>query len=529
MKKIGLILLFVFITVSLISCGIIGLEPPPEDEGDELTVEYVYQLAAENGYEGTLEDFIDEFKGEAGEAGADGIDGIGIESVTVNQSGHLIIKYTNSKIYDAGLVIFTPDYDKITPSIGENGNWYIGGEDTGVPSNAGEGSEWYTGTALPLEELGFDGDFYISTSTLNVYYKDGTWGLVGSVSGSLGGTSGEMSQAAISRALLSSVSIFCQVTSTEYQTGSGVIYKLDKSAGDAYIITNHHVVYNENSGSIFNNSSMFVYLYGMEHDQYAIPAKYVGGSRSYDIAILKVSGSDVIKNSNARSAVVADSDNVSVLDSVVAVGNPLSQGISATRGAVNVESEYVDNGSYSPMRVMRVDAPVNQGNSGGGLFNTNGELVGIVDAKIIDEAVDNVAYVIPSNVAVRLVDNILYYCDGTSRVNGKFVSLGITLELFDVTVKYDEVTEKLTKLETVTIAEIASSSYAASAGLKVGDIIISITVDGEEYHITKLYQPGETRLLLRPESSVVYKINRGGEELNKTVELPSQVYYVNIE
>ena len=154
--------------------------------------------------------------------------------------------------------------------------------------------------------------------------------------------------AAAGKALLSAVSIRCVFQTTSYGTsfqpgassskektsaGSGVIYKIDKNNGNAYIITNYHVVYNSQSNTengISNNIK--VYLYGQENEAYAIPATYVGGSMNYDLAILKVEGSRVLAESNAVAVTFADSNDVSVLDQAIAVGNPEALGISATLG-----------------------------------------------------------------------------------------------------------------------------------------------------------------------------------------------------
>ncbi len=551
MKKILLFVLCLLTALMLVSCAAIlapGNDTNDSGEAPELTVEYVYNLAKSNGYSGTLEEFIETFKGEAGapgqngadgkdgvngtdgKDGKDGEDGIGIKSVAVNSTGHLIIEYTNSQKHDAGLVIFTPDYEKITPIIGVNGNWYIGGEDTGVSASGEEGSVWYTGMSSPNTSLGVDGDFYISTATLNVYYKEGgMWGIVGSLSGGTAAGGSELSQAAISRGLLSSVSIRCKLTSASYQAGSGVIYSIDKTLGNAYIITNHHVVYNEKTYSIFSNDKISVNLYGMEYDDFSIPAVYVGGSADYDIAVLKITGSDIIKKSSARAALISDSDKIAVLDSVFAVGNPLGAGISATRGAVNVESEYTVSDNDVENRVMRIDAPVNSGNSGGGLFNTNGELVGIVNAKVMDSSVDNIGYAIPANIAVPLVENIIHYCDGTEYKNAKTITLGVQIAVADVSVEYDELTEKIVSKQKVKISKVTAGSLAEAAGLMAEDIILSIEHGGTEYEITKLYQVIDMKLILRQNDSIVYKIERDGAEMTKTINLPDVSHFTKIQ
>ena len=183
---------------------------------------------------------------------------------------------------------------------------------------------------------------------------------------------------AASKAVLSSVSII-----TTSAAGSGVIYEIDKERGEAYIITNYHVVYEQGSKTGIA-SAIKVFLYGMEATEYGIDATYVGGSMNYDIALLHVKGSTVLMESCARAADVADSDKVSILDTAIAIGNPEGNGISATVGYVNVDSENIlvsFQGTNVQLRVMRTDAAVNSGNSGGGLFNDKGELIGIVNAK----------------------------------------------------------------------------------------------------------------------------------------------------
>ena len=101
-----------------------------------------------------------------------------------------------------------------------------------------------------------------------------------------------------SRTLLSTVTIVSEFGTTA-AAGSGVFYMVDKVNGDAYIITNHHVVYAENYGLA---SKISIYLYGMEFAGYAMAATFVGGSVNYDIAVLKITDNDVIRNSYATAA-----------------------------------------------------------------------------------------------------------------------------------------------------------------------------------------------------------------------------------
>ena len=337
------------------------------------------------------------------------------------------------------------------------------------------------------------------------------------------------------KALLSAVSIRCtfkvttigsffQPSTTKEQTsaGSGVIYKMDKERGDAYIITNYHVVYNVDSQTSNGISGdIRLYLYGQEHDDYAIPATYVGGSMLYDIAVLKVTGSRVLAESNAAVVSFADSDEVSVLDKAIAVGNPEALGISATLGYINVDSEYIkmnalDGSGVMQIRVMRMDTAINSGNSGGGLFNSNGELIGIVNAKLTSS--ENMSYALPSNFVKYVADNILYYCDGTSCENVYRCYLGVTVTQNKMYTVYDKETGKVYKREQVTISEINSGGLAEGR-LKVGDIVNYMTIDGVKYETLRVYSVIDPMINARVNSKVIVNITRGAETFDVEITI----------
>lgn len=322
---------------------------------------------------------------------------------------------------------------------------------------------------------------------------------------------------AASKALLSSVSII-----TSKSAGSGVIYKLDKEKGDAYIITNYHVVY-DNNNSI--NSEINAYLYGMEASEYAIEATYVGGSMNYDIAVLKVTGSKVLMQSNAAAVKVANSNDVAILDTAIAIGNPEGNGISATVGCINVDSENISVGfqvynrvQYVTLRVMRTDAAVNSGNSGGGLFNDKGELIGIVNAKDADSSTDNIGYAIPSNVAKAIAENILYYCDGETKLNVYRCMLGVEVGIKALYTEYDTETGKIYKKETVMLTKVEQSG-AVNGILKAGDVINSITIEGVKYEVSRTYHIIDSMLYARVGSSVVINVTRDGTATDITIPI----------
>ena len=339
------------------------------------------------------------------------------------------------------------------------------------------------------------------------------------------------------KALLSAVSIRCVFKTTAYGTsyqpgatanrektsaGSGVIYKLDKNKGDAYIITNYHVVYYSQSNTENGISDdITVYLYGQESSEYAIPAKYVGGSMNYDLAVLKVDSSRILAESNAMAVTFADSDNVSVLDQAIAVGNPEALGISVTLGYINVDSEYIqmegaDGVTAIQIRVMRMDTAVNSGNSGGGLFNNRGELIGIVNAKLTNS--ENMSYAIPSNFVKYVTENILYYCDGTSSENVYRCYLGITVQASRLYTEYDKTSGKVYKREDVSVISVANGSLASGV-IEVGDIINSITVDGVTYDVDRMYIVTDSMLNARVDSVVVINVTRGGQSVDVEIKI----------
>lgn len=327
------------------------------------------------------------------------------------------------------------------------------------------------------------------------------------------GSSSVENVSAENRTLLSTVSIVCDFDSTP-SAGSGVIYSIDKQKGDAYIVTNYHVIY---YNDLFDECK--VYLYGMEADQYAIPATFIGGSIDNDIAVLKVTNSEVIKNSYAIAASFADSESVRVFDTAIVVGNPEGFGISATKGIISVESEKLDiegaDGTLIHLRVMRTDAAVNRGSSGGGLYNEKGEIIGVVCAKRIGDDVDNFGYAIPSNLAKNLIDNIIQYCDGASKTQAMRPLMGITVIASAQGVIVDPETGEISQGHVTSINSITSGSVIADKVAK-GDIINSITIDGIKTVINRSYQVPDTMLSARVGSKVILNITRGNQTFDVT-------------
>lgn len=321
------------------------------------------------------------------------------------------------------------------------------------------------------------------------------------------------------RTLLSTVDIVVE-SSISAGAGSGVIYKLDKEKGDAYIITNQHVVYADGKAT---SAKISVYLYGMESSAYAIPATFVGGSVNYDIAVIKITGSEVLKNSYAMAAPLASSDDVRVFDTVYAVGNAAGGGLSVTDGIVSVESESLelsgaDNSTVS-LRVLRFDAAVNHGNSGGGLYDDQGRLVGIVCAKDVGTNVDNMGYAIPVDLAVKIANNIIHYCDNTNETQMKKALMGVTITAYVSGLEIEDDGD-LRRVQMVEVIEISPSSLA-DGKVKVGDVINSITIDGVTTIVTQVHHVTDAMIDARTGSTVVMNLTRGEKTMEITFTIPA--------
>lgn len=309
-------------------------------------------------------------------------------------------------------------------------------------------------------------------------------------------------QAVMNYSLLSSVAILSDYTTGssilgsnhETYAGSGVIVDIDKDKGDAYIVTNAHVVYEPTSKEKYCNS-VYVYLYGNDeaYEDYnltsggvlnyngidASDVKIIGVSITYDLAVLKVSGSDVIKNSRAVAATFCQEDEYFAGETVYAVGNPEGAGLTVTEGIISRESEIIslEIDKAREYRVMRTDAAVNGGNSGGGLFNADGEMVGIINSKNEEEGIDNIAFALPSSYARRIVQSMIdsYEKSGQLARSVSKALIGITSQVSNTYAYYDGELGVTRISEVVTVAD-AQYGGAASDVLREGDVIKKFSI-----------------------------------------------------
>ena len=437
-------------------------------------------------------------------------------SAQINKKGELILAYPDGTIQNVGVVV---GEDGIDGQDGKNG---VNGKDGADGQNGADGKDGIDG------QDGKDG-------------KDGKDGADGSGDSTVIIGEGSDVSAAISKGLRSAVSIICNFQSTAQSgigrpgssgsqtqsyssAGSGVIYQLDKESGEAFIITNYHVVYDASCNTENGISDdISVYLYGSEVEERAIEATYVGGSLYYDIAVLYIEDSEVLKASDVCEIDIADSDKVAVGSYAIAIGNPEGYGISASLGIVSVDSEHItmtaaDNKTEVSFRVMRIDAAVNHGNSGGGLFDDEGNLIGIVNAKIIEDGVEGIGYAIPSKIAIAVANNIIDYCHGNDSERVQRALLGVTVGTADSKAVYDSATGLMTIEESVFVYEISDTSIAKGV-LQADDVLISATLNDITIEITRQHHIVDMMLDARVGDVIDFSIVRGGTEMTVSITI----------
>ncbi len=357
-------------------------------------------------------------------------------------------------------------------------------------------------------------------------------------------------QFAANRALASAVNVKCNFYVDEQMTdangeyiiysvpyissGAGVIYSLDKENGDAYIVTNYHVVYKHMTNTPdFISDEITVYLYGKQTAGYAIDAEYVGGSMTYDIAVLRVQGSELLKESDAEAVVIRDSGDVIVGQRAIAVGNPFGLGMSVTSGIVSVDSEYInikasDEKTELSLRSIRIDTPVNTGNSGGGLFNSAGELIGIVNVKE-NVSAENIGYAIPASIVTGVVENIIHFTSLDPTATGvNKATLGVTVKSKNSSAYYDSDTCLSYIREEIAVDSTQEGSLVDGL-LFPGDILKSVCVEGKEdevEEVTRLYTVVDFMLDVFPGDVVMITVQRGDGEI--TIEVPITSEHITV-
>jgi len=252
--------------------------------------------------------------------------------------------------------------------------------------------------------------------------------------------------------------------------GSGVII-----SADGYIVTNNHVVDGADELTVSLNEGSKEYS-----------ARVIGADKTTDLALIKIDAK------NLPAIVIANSDDVKVGEWVLAVGNPLGLNNTVTAGIISAKARTL--GANGVESFIQTDAAINQGNSGGALVNTRGELVGI-NAMLASPTGSNIGYgfAIPTAIMNKVVDDLKQY--------GNVQRAMIGIQGSDVKSYVDNQKDNgkdidLGTMEGIYVAKVVEDGAAEAAGLKEGDVITSIdgkkvTSFGELQGVLAKKRPGD--------------------------------------
>jgi len=259
--------------------------------------------------------------------------------------------------------------------------------------------------------------------------------------------------------------------------GSGVIL-----TEDGYIVTNHHVIDGASTIKVRLSSGQ------------SYTASLTGTDEKTDLAVLKIDASGL------TAATLADSSSVRVGDFVIAIGNTLGElGGTVTNGIISAKDREITIDGES-MTLLQTSAAVNPGNSGGGLFNLDGELVGVVNAKSSGEDIEGLAFAIPANTVKEIAQELIQYGYVTGRPQ-----LGISVS-------------QITRPGMVSTPGLYITQSSAENGLKAGDRILRI--DG-----TAVRRTSDISAVLERHSVgdiVQVVVSRSGNEITVSVKLTEQ-------
>lgn len=261
-------------------------------------------------------------------------------------------------------------------------------------------------------------------------------------------------------------------TSSSSVTGSGIVLN-----EDGYILTNYHVI----DAAYSKGMPIRVITYdGAEFD-----AEVVGVETDSDLAVLRIDAEGLVP------AQIGDSDSLRVGQTIYAVGNPLGElTYTMTSGIVSALNRRITTDEDVTVNMFQIDAAVNNGNSGGPVFNVYGQVVGVVTAKFSQDGMEGLGFAIPISDACSVARDLVE----KGYVSGK-AYLGLTMATVSSSVaKYYDM------VQGVYVYGVEAGSCAEEAGLETGDVItaidgVSVLSSSELAKAVKLYRAGESAVL----------------------------------
>ncbi len=264
--------------------------------------------------------------------------------------------------------------------------------------------------------------------------------------------------------------------------GSGVII-----AKEGYVITNHHVIDGAVEISVTTKDGVY-------------PATLVGSEAKSDIAVLKIEASGL------QAAEFGSSAELVTGDSAIVIGNPLGLEFADTMtiGYVSATERVVQISEYI-MTLIQVDAAVNPGNSGGPLINSQGQVVGVVNAKISQDAVEGIGFAIPIDTAMTIAQDLIDHGYVTNRP-----MLGITVQSIS-----EQQAAYYGYEPGITVTEVSPGSCAEQGGMKVGDKILAF--NGVE--VSNATELNFEKDKCSVGDTVTITIERDGQQMDLTIVL----------
>ena len=274
-------------------------------------------------------------------------------------------------------------------------------------------------------------------------------------------------------------------------SGSGVIL-----SNDGYIVTNNHVIEDANEIEVVLN------------DKRTFAAQLIGTDPNTDLALLKIEATDL------PTIEIGNSDDLRVGEWVLAVGNPLGLNNTVTAGIVSAKARSL--GANGVESFIQTDAAINQGNSGGALVNTRGELVGI-NAMLYSPtgAYSGYGFAIPTTIMNKVVDDLKQY--GTVQRALLGIQGGDVKNWVDA--QKDQGKEvDLGTMEGIYVAKVVDDGAAADAGIQPEDVIIE--ADGKK--VTKMAELQELMANKRPGDKLTLTYLHNKKKVTKTITLKNE-------
>ena len=238
---------------------------------------------------------------------------------------------------------------------------------------------------------------------------------------------------------------------------------------DGYILTNYHVIEGAKKITVLTN------------DNKSFEASIVGIDKPSDLAVLKVDNKTEDKDNPLvfKSVIFGDAEQARIGDKILAFGNPYGLGVSVSSGIISAKSRNIGLGEQ---QYLQTDASINRGNSGGPMFNLNGEVIGVNAAIFTVHGASGVGFSLPSNIANWISSQIIE----TGKVRRGWLG-------FEIAYGFDKYTDKSGFV--ITAIDEASSAY--KEGLRVGEIIIAYNdkpaTDVSDFQrFTETMEPGQT-------------------------------------